>query len=94
MSGDDLSAFRAEMQRRGVYERKEPRLITRAERARRRSQRNPQTEIVEQAEQDLSSLSIKRLAWAFGCARPDSETESKLYRLLVQKVATILEARK
>jgi hypothetical protein len=35
----------------------------------------------------LGNSSIKRIAWAFGCAKRDSEEEAKLYRLLLSKVA-------
>lgn len=39
----------------------------------------------------VDSMTIKRLAWAFGCAAKDSELEIELYRALV---ARITEARK
>lgn len=76
------------MQRRGVYDRPEPRLSTREERARRNAKRRNRDSALSSlaGNPDLSSLSIKRLAWAFGCARPDSEAESKLYRALVEKI--------
>lgn len=40
---------------------------------------------------NTKSMTIKRLAWAFGCAAKDSETELTLYRALVER---ILNARK
>lgn len=42
---------------------------------------------------DLDAVSIKRLAWAFGCAKKDSEEESALYRMLITKVESILANR-
>ena len=38
---------------------------------------------------DLDTVSVKRLAWAFGCAKRDSEEESALYRLLVEKISKL-----
>lgn len=38
-----------------------------------------------------SSASIKRIAWAFGCAKKDSEEEARLYRLLKVKLREIEE---
>lgn len=38
---------------------------------------------------DLDAVSIKRIAWAFGCAKRDSEEESELYRMLLAKVERI-----
>lgn len=35
---------------------------------------------------DPASMTIKRLAWAFGCAAKDSELEIQLYRALVQRI--------
>lgn len=35
---------------------------------------------------DPSSVSVKRLAWAFGCSKKDSDEEQALYRALVAKV--------
>lgn len=34
----------------------------------------------------LSEISPKRLAWAFGCAKKDSDEEVVLYRMLVEKL--------
>lgn len=39
------------------------------------------------------SASLKRIAWAFGCAKKDSEEEAALYRLLVERVAAVRAAR-
>lgn len=87
MAGDDLSEFREEMRKRGLYKKPPVRLRTRKERA-ERDARYPTRSI------EIGEMSIKRLAWAFGCASPDSETESQLYRALVEKVRGILEARR
>lgn len=38
---------------------------------------------------DLDAVSVKRLAWAFGCAKKDSDEEIALYRLLVEKMAKL-----
>jgi hypothetical protein len=73
MSNDDLAAFREEMRRRGVYDSGK-RVVFRTKRER------PATSV------DISSMSIKRLAWGFGCAQPDSQLESDLYRALVEKI--------
>lgn len=35
---------------------------------------------------DPSAVSLKRIAWAFGCAKKDSEEEEALYRVLVARV--------
>ena len=40
---------------------------------------------IEKAE----TCSIKRLAWAFGCAKKGSDEELQLYRLLVERIATL-----
>lgn len=37
-------------------------------------------------EPDLDKVSVKRIAWAFGCARKDTEEERQLYRLLLRKL--------
>lgn len=38
---------------------------------------------------DLDSVGVKRLAWAFGCSKKDSEEEAELYRRLVEKLDRI-----
>jgi hypothetical protein len=38
---------------------------------------------------DLDAISIKRLAWAFGCAKKGSDEEVALYRLLVEKMTAL-----
>lgn len=35
---------------------------------------------------DLDTVSLKRLAWAYGCARKGSFEERELRRLLVEKI--------
>lgn len=80
MGSHTMDDFRAEMERRRLEDKP------------RRSVRR--TESREVADADPSTMTIKRLAWAFGCAAKDSELESKLYRALVEKVAAILDARK
>lgn len=35
------------------------------------------------------SSSVKRLAWAFGCAKRDSDEEIALYRILVDRVRAL-----
>ena len=42
---------------------------------------------------DPGSVSVKRLAWAFGCAKKDSDEEIALYKALVEKVRSILAER-
>jgi hypothetical protein len=42
---------------------------------------------------DPNGASIKRVAWAFGCAKKDSDEEVKLYRILLEKVAQIERSR-
>jgi len=37
----------------------------------------------------LASASIKRIAWAFGCAKKDSDGERELYRLLLERTAEL-----
>lgn len=41
----------------------------------------------------LADVPIKRIAWAFGCAKKDSIEETALYRLLLAKVEAIREER-
>lgn len=38
---------------------------------------------------NIDEISIKRIAWAFGCAKKDSEEESALYSLLLDKIERI-----
>jgi hypothetical protein len=38
---------------------------------------------------DPNGTSIKRVAWAFGCAKKDSDEEIALYRILLEKAASI-----
>ena len=38
---------------------------------------------------DLDDLSVKRIAWAFGCAKKDSDEEIALYKLLLDKLERI-----
>jgi len=42
---------------------------------------------------DPKTVSIKRLAWAFGCAKRDSEEEQALYVALVERVLKSRHAR-
>lgn len=42
---------------------------------------------------DPGSGSIKRLAWAFGCAKKGSDEEVELYRILVERMAALKAAR-
>lgn len=35
---------------------------------------------------NMRDVPIKRLAWAFGCAKKNSDEEAALYRLLVEKI--------
>lgn len=42
---------------------------------------------------DPSQASTKRIAWAFGCARKDSDEEMALYRILVERVAELRKGR-
>lgn len=42
---------------------------------------------------DIDTLSVKRIAWLFGCARKDSEDERQLYKLLVRKLDRLRAAR-
>lgn len=37
----------------------------------------------------LATASIKRIAWAFGCAKKDSDEERDLYRLLLERIAEL-----
>lgn len=37
----------------------------------------------------LASASIKRIAWAFGCAKKDSDGERELYQLLLERTAEL-----
>ena len=86
MGDYSMSDFRRELERRRL-EGAMPR--------RRRASRNGQVGVVAiESDIDPSSLTIKRLAWAFGSAAEDSEIESKLYRALVAKVEQILAARR
>lgn len=93
MSNNDLTEFRAEMRRRGVYD-KPRRIMFRAERDARKPRYTSMSQCVAaEVVADPSSMSIKRLAWAFGCAKADSETELQLYRALVDRVAAVIAAR-
>ena len=38
---------------------------------------------------DPDSASTKRIAWAFGCAKKDSDEEAALYKLLCDRVAKL-----
>lgn len=38
---------------------------------------------------DYNDWTIKRLAWAFGCARKDSDLEIDLYRALKAKIGAL-----
>jgi len=40
------------------------------------------------------SVSIKRLAWAFGCAKKDSDEERQLYRMLRERFEKLLAERR
>ena len=42
------------------------------------------------AADNAESVSTKRLAWAYGCAKKGSVEEETLYRLLVERVANIV----
>jgi len=42
----------------------------------------------------LSGASIKRIAWAFGCAKKDSDEEAALYRLLLERCDGLLASRR
>lgn len=42
---------------------------------------------------DLDGLTVKRIAWAFGCAKKDSDEEVELYRLLLAKIERLKEQR-
>lgn len=86
MSNDDLTAFREEMRRRGVY-KSSRRVLFRSEPAQIRK-------AAERKSIDLAMLSLKQIAASFGTATPDSEVEIVLYRELVEKVRKILDARK
>lgn len=39
------------------------------------------------------SASIKRIAWAFGCARKDSDQEHELYKVLVERIEKLRTSR-
>lgn len=41
-----------------------------------------------------SKASLKRIAWAYGCAKKDSPTEDALYTLLLDRVLDALGRRK
>jgi hypothetical protein len=42
---------------------------------------------------DPASASIKRIAWAFGCSKKDSEEERALYKLLLERTEQLRLAR-
>ena len=42
---------------------------------------------------DPDGASIKRIAWAFGCAKKDSDEETALYRVLRDRMAKVLAER-
>ncbi len=42
---------------------------------------------------DPASASTKRIAWAFGCAKKDSDEEIALYRVLVERIEELRSKR-
>lgn len=85
MSGYTMDDFRAEMERREVDKQNVPRFESEELRERRRARALGPARLSAQLLSDPSA-SIKRLAWAFGCARPDSDEEIMLYRALVERI--------
>ncbi len=42
---------------------------------------------------DIDTISVKRIAWAFGVAKKNSDEEVALYKLLVEKLERIKAGR-